>query len=84
MKCWLIISLLILFILLVIIGCIYIKTNIFHTNPTLALLGYNIYKVSTENRKNIIIISKITLTKEDKIRVKLLSDNIYIADKILK
>ncbi len=75
---------LILFILLVIIGCIYIKTNIFHTNPTLALLGYNIYKVSTENRKNIIIISKRTLTKEDKIRVKLLSDNIYIADKILK
>lgn len=34
-------------ILLVIIGCIYIKTDLFYANPTLALLGYYIYEVET-------------------------------------
>lgn len=34
----------ILIILLIIIGVIYIKTNMFYSNPTLALLGYKIYE----------------------------------------
>jgi len=72
---------LIFFLLLIIIGLIYVKTNMFYTNPTLALLGYHIYKLSTSNRKNIIIISKGTLKENDWIESKLLSDNIYIANK---
>lgn len=72
---------LIFFLLLLIIGLIYIKTNMFYTNPTLALLGYHIYKISTNNRENVIIISKGTLKENDWIKSKLLSDNIYIANK---
>lgn len=72
---------LIFFLLLLIIGLIYVKTNMFYTNPTLALLGYQIYKISTTNRENIIIISKGTLKESDWIKSKLLSDNIYIANK---
>ena len=72
---------LIFFLLLIIIGFIYVKTNMFYTNPTLALLGYHIYKVSTNNRENIIIITKGVLKENDWIESKLLSDNIYIANK---
>jgi hypothetical protein len=72
---------LIFFLVLVIIGLIYVKTNMFYTNPTLALLGYHIYKISTSNRQNIIIITKDSLNENDWIQSKLLSDNIYIANK---
>lgn len=72
---------LIFFLLLLIIGLIYLKTNMFYTNPTLALLGYHIYKISTNRRENIIIISKGILKRNDWIESKLLSDNIYIANK---
>lgn len=72
---------LIFFLLLFIIGFIYVKTNMFYTNPTLALLGYHIYKISTTNRENIIIITKGILDENDWIESKLLSDNIYIANK---
>ena len=35
-------------ILLITIGSIYVKTNLFYSNPTLALLGYHIYEVETD------------------------------------
>lgn len=40
---------LILIILIIIIGIIFIKTDLFYANPTLALLGYYIYEVETNN-----------------------------------
>ncbi|ANF52770.1 hypothetical protein A0O34_20620 [Chryseobacterium glaciei] len=72
---------LIFFLSLIIIGFIYVKTNMFYTNPTLALLGYHIYKISTANNDGIIIITKDIIKKDDWIKSKLLSDNIYIANK---
>lgn len=72
---------LIFFLILIIIGMIYVKTNMFYTNPTLALLGYHIYKVSTSNRTNIIIITKDKLESNEWVAVRLLSDNIFIAKK---
>ncbi|MFD2288689.1 anti-phage protein KwaA [Pedobacter petrophilus] len=72
---------LVFFIVLIIIGIIYIKTNMFYTNPTLALLGYHIYKLSTTNKENIIIISKDVIQENDSIQYQLLSDNIYMANK---
>lgn len=36
----------VLFLLLFAIGCMYVKTNLFYTNPTLALLGYKIFKAN--------------------------------------
>ncbi len=37
----------ILVFILLVIGVIYVKTNMFYSNPTLALLGYRIYEVET-------------------------------------
>lgn len=35
----------VLFGVIVIIGCIFVKTNMYYTNPSLVLLGFNIYSV---------------------------------------
>jgi hypothetical protein len=69
------------FLVLIIIGLIYVKTNMFYTNPTLAILGYHIYKISTTKRNNVIFISRDVISENDWIEHKLLSDNIYIANK---
>lgn len=59
-------------ILLVIIGIIYVKTDKFYANPTLAVLGYRLYKVTVKTRtslkEHIIVITKDRLTKSDQIR----------------
>lgn len=69
------------FLVLIIIGLIYVKTNMFYTNPTLAILGYHIYKISTTKRNNVIFISRDVISENDWIEHKLLCDNIYIANK---
>lgn len=53
----------VLLILLIIIGAIYVKTNLFYANPTLALLGYHIYKVEVEDGKPLVYISKEILSE---------------------
>lgn len=70
-------DLLITILLLIIIGAIFIKTNLFYKNPTLALLGYKLYKVDTENSQSLIFISKQYLKLGDKVYHIHLSDNIY-------
>ena len=76
---------LVFFLILLIIGNIFIKTNMYYTNPVLVIFGYNIYKLSTKNReKSIIVISKDILCKTNEIKLIFLSDNVYIAKKINK
>ena len=76
---------LIFFLILLIIGNIFIKTNMYYTNPVLVIFGYHIYKLSTKNReKSIIVISKDVLCKTNEIKLIFLSDNVYIAKKINK
>ncbi len=54
-----------LIILLVILCAIFIKTELFYSNPSFALLGFHIYKADTNNEK---LKNKIFITK-DKVRV---------------
>ena len=69
------------FFVLLVIGFIYVKTNMYYNNPTLAILGYYIYKVNTTNKKHILLISKEALVEENRIEYKHISDNIYFAIK---
>jgi hypothetical protein len=52
----------VLIILLIVIGIIYIRTDLFYANPTLALLNYRIYRIDGEfkdgKRNDIILISR--------------------------
>lgn len=75
---------LIFFLVLLIMGIMFVKTNMYYTNPVLAILGYHIYRISTKNREKIIIITRDILNKNDEIKVRLLSDDVYIAKKIIK
>lgn len=72
-------NLLMLFCVLILIGWIYLKTNMFYTNPTLALMGFQIYKINTLKQEEIIVIVKGKAKKDDWLYCKHISDNIYYA-----
>ncbi len=74
-------------ILLLVIGIIYIRTDLFYANPTLAILKFRIYKVDGdfrdgENRKNRILITRQALTKDDRVKYIKLDERIYYAFKV--
>lgn len=74
-------------IILFVIGLIYIRTDLFYANPTLAILNFRIYKVSGEfrngeTRQNKILISKDIIDKEDRVKYYKLDDRIYYATKV--
>jgi hypothetical protein len=72
-------------ILLVIIGAIYVKTNLFYANPSLALLGYQIYKVKGKfignEESEVVVITRQKLVSSDKIQYLMLDDRTYYARK---
>ena len=71
----------VLVILLIAICAIYVKTDLFYANPTLALLGFKIYKIDGKFedgvREGIILISKENLSKEQRCDYLKLDDRIY-------
>ncbi len=74
-------------ILIIVIGSIYIRTDLFYANPTLAILQFRIYKVTGEFRngeirESRILISKDKLIKEDRVKYFKLDERIYYASKV--
>jgi hypothetical protein len=70
------------FVLLLLVMCvIYIKTDLFYANPSLALLGFQIYRgngsFKVGNRENIILISKCKIVENQKLSYIKLDDRIY-------
>ncbi|PWJ88080.1 hypothetical protein C7380_12018 [Oceanotoga teriensis] len=75
---------LITFILLFFIGVIYIRTNLYYSNPILAIYGFKIYRVEYESKNKVqkkILISKDDLHVDDHIVYQLLSDDIIYGGK---
>lgn len=75
---------LVLLILMIVICAIYVKTDLFYANPTLALLGFKIFKITgafedNDIRKGIILISRNSLDKGDRCDYIKLDDRIYYA-----
>lgn len=74
----------VMFAVIVVIGCIFVKTNLYYTNPSLVLLGFNVYKVKTESlsfQEGIVII-KGKLKTGDDVKYLPLSDNVYFGRKV--
>jgi hypothetical protein len=71
----------VLALLLVVMGIIYIKTDLFYANPSLALLGFHIYRANGNfkngNREGIILICRKRLTKKQKVSYIKLDNRIY-------
>lgn len=70
--------------LLITIGAIYIKTNLFYANPTLALFGFHLYKVATKDKTNLIFISQDRLEVRNQVHHKELGANVYFVKKKLQ
>ena len=78
----------VLLLLLIVMGIIYIKTDLFYANPSLALLGFHIYKADGEfkpsigNRENIILITREKLIAEMRVKYIKLDDRIFYVQKV--
>ena len=73
----------VLFLLLLFMGVIYVKTDLFYSNPSLALLGFHIYEADgsfkTGTRDGVVIISREKLKKDTRVAYIKLDDRIYYA-----
>jgi hypothetical protein len=76
-------QMLVLGLLLIVMGVIYIKTDLFYANPSLALLGFYIYKADggfkNGDREGIVIISREKIVFGQKVSYIKLDDRIYYA-----
>lgn len=81
-------QLLVLALLLVVMGAIYVKTDLFYANPSLALLGFRIFRVDGDfkdgERNGIIVICREKLKLGEHIAYIRLDDNIYFAKGVAK
>ncbi len=72
----------VLFILLVVIGVIFVKMNLYLGNPTLALLGYHLYRIEVEGieaSEGIVVISKDKLAVGKSIKWIKIGDFVWVA-----
>lgn len=64
-------ELIVLFFLLIVLGILFVKTNVYYQNPTLALMGFNLYEVDMiykgKKINNVIVIVEGKLNKDDEI-----------------
>jgi hypothetical protein len=74
-------QMMVLALLLIVMGVIYIKTDLFYANPSLALLGFYIYRADGDfkngNREGIILICRERLAERQKVSYIKLDDRIY-------
>lgn len=63
------------------IGAIYVKTNRFYSNPSLAILGFRIYKATINDRGNkpCVVICRGELSDQSKIKYIKIDENTYLA-----
>lgn len=73
----------ILILLLIIIGIMFVKTNLYCANPIFAILGYKLYKVKIEDAadKEILVISKDNLTINSYINYFEIDDDFWLVKK---
>ncbi|WP_323901236.1 anti-phage protein KwaA [Aeromonas hydrophila] len=73
-----------LFLMILVIGIIYIKTNRFYSNPSLAILGFRLYRLTILDRGecSCIAICHGELTPSDKIKYIKIDENTFFIKKI--
>ncbi|ENM5730978.1 hypothetical protein CW613_002595 [Vibrio mimicus] len=68
-------------VLLIIIGAIFVKTNKYYANPTLAVLGYRLYKATLNDQngvyESITVVSKEQLKENEIVYWEKISDNVF-------
>ena len=74
-------QMIVLFLLLVVMGIIYIKTDLFYANPSLALLGFHIYRANGSfkngDREGIVLVARGRIKEGQKLSYIKLDEKIY-------
>lgn len=70
-------------ITLCLLGALYVRTNLFYANPTLALLGFRIFNVTLKDGPAVLI-ANTGLEKGDAVNLLTLDRNIYFATLAIK
>ena len=72
-------GLILLVVLLLIMGAIFVKTELFYSNPSFALLGFHIYKADTNNPKlkGSVFITKNKIKETDKVKYIKISEKVF-------
>lgn len=68
-------------LMIFVIGAIYVKTNRFYSNPSLAIIGFRIYKANVHDRgvKKCTVICRSVLKSTDNIKYIKIDDETYLA-----
>lgn len=79
-------QIIVLALLLVVMGIIYIKTDLFYANPSLALIGFHIYRASGHfkngERESITLICRERLEENQRVSYLKLDDKIYYVRRV--
>lgn len=79
-------QMIVLALLLIVMGIIYIKTDLFYANPSLALLGFHIYQADGNfklgDREGMILICRGRLAQGEKVEYIKLDERIYYVKKV--
>lgn len=74
------------FILLFIIGYMLIKTDRYYANPTLAIMGFKLYKANLHDEhgvyEDVTLISKDNLMQNEPVRYKCISKNVFYVKRL--
>ena len=64
---------------MIVLGILFVKTNVYYQNPTLALMGFNLYEVDMTYKgteiNNVIVIVEGKLYKNDNINKHAIDEN---------
>ncbi len=71
-------SFVVVLVLLLMIGVIYIKSNLYYLNPTLLLFGYRVYKAKSDSKAVVLIIKGSISKMSEQMHYKDLGNNIYL------
>ena len=76
-------GLILLIVLVLIMGAIFVKTELFYSNPSFALLGFHIYKIDSEKESlnGGIIITKHKINDGDKVKYIKISEKVLFVKK---
>ena len=73
-------------LVLIAIGAVYIKANLYYTNPSLALMNFRVYRITYKDQVELqqaIILSREKLNVGDKIFARHIDENVYFTKKTI-
>lgn len=66
-------------LLLMVLGLVYVQSNLIHINPMLSAFGYGVFEVETSNGLHLFLVSRTaSVRRRSSIRVVRLSDSVYL------